>query len=153
MRQYLLLLPLLALSACDLGIPPTTNPDYTIRVLKTSSGSVAIPPNCPSAFTSTVNPFDEQPLPQYGCAHARNLAMMVEQPDDLVKGRDLGEARSVLIVGSVRRYDNNQTRGLIWTGTDSNAVAVTSASTTSSLLTGDATGTTASTTSSNTTGP
>jgi hypothetical protein len=40
----------------------------------------------------------------------------------------------------MRRYDNNQPRGLIWTGNEDNSVAVTTSSAPSSSLTGDITG-------------
>lgn len=115
-------------------------PDYSIRVTSTPQGSVATGPDCPSWSKDNANPFDNQPLPQHGCAHARNLADMIENPDDLVEGRTLGKGRGVTHVGAVRRYDNNQTRGLIWTGKDVNEVAKTTSSTAASSLTGDATG-------------
>ena len=131
---------LLALAACEDPYAPTLRPDYTIRVMPTAQGMVAAPPPCPSWATETTDPFDNQPMPQFGCANARNLADMVENPNDLVTGRPMGDARGVTAVGSIRRYDNDQTRGLIWTGTESNQTATTTASTSSSSLTGDVTG-------------
>ena len=72
---------------------------------------------------------------------ARNLALQVERPADLVEGRELGPQRGVTAVGAIRRYDNNQTRGLIdpENGADSVAAATT-AVTAQSTLTGDVTG-------------
>ena len=130
---------LLALGACD-PYAPTLRPDYAIRVTPTAQGFVATPPTCPSWATATKDPFDEQPDPQFGCATARNLAAMVENPKDLVEGRPLGNERGVTAVGATRRYDNNQTRGLIWTGNEDNAVAVTTSSASASSLSGDITG-------------
>jgi hypothetical protein len=137
MRAYLayLLLGLVALAGCGESTP---KPDYTIRVMPTDKGMVAMPPDCPSWVTDVQNPFDNQPMPQFGCATARNLALMTERPEDLVSGRDLGDTRGVPMVGAIRRYDNNQTRGLIWTATDPSQAATTTAPAASSTLTGDA---------------
>jgi pilus assembly protein CpaD len=128
---------LLTLAACA---DPTPHPDYAIRVIPTASGGVAIPPACPSWSTSVSNPLDNQPVPQFGCATARNLAAMVERPNDLIQGRTMGDARGVTAVGAVRRYDNDQTRGLIIPGTEVNQPAVTTSSSGTSSLTGDITG-------------
>ena len=130
----------LALAACDL-YPPTPHPDYTIHVVSTPQGDVAVPPTCASYVTAVQDPFDNQPQPQFGCATARNLALSVERPSDLVQGRELGPERGVNAVGSIRRYDNNQTRGLIdpESSTDS-IVSITTAPVSNSPMTGDITG-------------
>jgi len=132
-------LGLLGLTGCD-PYQPTMRPDYTIAVVPSAQSSVAIAPTCPSWATQNADPYDNQPLPQFGCASARNLADMVENPDDLVMGRSLAESRGVTHVGAVRRYDNNQTRGLVWTGTEDNQVANTTAPVAASPMTGDVTG-------------
>ena len=131
---------LIALSACVDTYAPTMRPDYVIQVMPSARGSVATPPTCANWATDNADPYDNQPIPQFGCANARNLAAMVENPNDLVTGRSLANARGVTSVGAVRRYDNDQTRGLIWTGTDSNQAAVTTSSTSTSGMTGDVTG-------------
>jgi len=136
--SYLFLLGLAMLAGCG---DPTMKPDYTIRVIPTNNGMVAVPPDCPSWATENASPFDNQPIPQFGCANARNLALMVDQPSDLIKGRDPGTASGVTTVGAIRRYNNNQTRGLI--DPDSAAdtsIAITTAPTASSPMTGEATG-------------
>ena len=130
----------LALSACIDPYDPTPRPDYTIRVVPTAQGSVAIPPACPSWAFDVKDPYDQQPDPQFGCANARNLAAMVENPNDLVSGRPLADSRGVTEVGAIRRYDNNQSRGLIWTGNEDNQIAATTSAAGSSPLTGDITG-------------
>ncbi len=131
---------LLALAACADLYPSTTRPDYAIRVAPTKDGNgVALPPACPSWNDHAVNPFDNQPYPQFGCATAKNLAGMAEKPNDLIEGRSLAPQRGVIAVGAVRRYDNNQTRGLIMPSADTSAVAVTTASTPGSNMTGDIT--------------
>ena len=132
---------LLALTACADPYPPTPRPDYTIHVVSTPKGDVAVPPACPSWSTATTDPYDNQPNPQFGCSQARNLALSVEQPEDLVQGRELGPERGVIAVGAIRRYDNNQTRGLLYLSTSLDTAAdATTASSASSALTGDVTG-------------
>jgi len=128
-----------ALTACD-PYASTMRPDYVIHVTPTALGSVATPPACPSWATDNSDPFDNQPFPQYGCASARNLAAMVENPDDLVQGRNLANARGVTAVGAIRRYDNNQPRGLLTPAAEVSQTAATTAPTATSSMTGDVTG-------------
>jgi type IV pilus biogenesis protein CpaD/CtpE len=142
-RSVLLGFGLMALVACEDMYPPTPRPNYTIRVEPTASGSVAIPPECHSWNEAVANPLDSQPLPQFGCATARNLASLADNPNDLVEGRTLGHSRAVLSVGAIRRYDNNQTRGLIMPVSETSQVAATSATTATSSMSGDATGSSA----------
>lgn len=134
--QKLSLALLMMATACA-DISPTMRPDYAIRVVPTAQGGVALAPACPSYAAETANPFDNQPMPQFGCADARNLAAMVERPNDLVQPQDIGPMRGVAAVGAERRYDNNQTRGLIWTGADTNVVAATSSPAPASQMSGD----------------
>jgi len=141
-RRYLSLpFILVALAGCADPYVHTPNPDYAIRVVKTEQGFVAEPPSCPNWAKTPTDPFDNQPVPQFGCSTARNLALSVENAEDLTHGRFLDAQRGVKAVGAIRRYDNDQTRGLIdpQSSTDS-SLAITTASTPSSGLTGDATG-------------
>jgi hypothetical protein len=133
-----LVLTLMSLSACGAFFEPTQNSDYTIRVVRQGNKYVAIPPTCPAWSGVEANPTDHQPFTQYGCSNARNLAMMVEYPSDLVRGRDIGPQRGVIAVGAVRRYDDNVSRGILWS--DQGGVftpAASSASSTSSALKGN----------------
>jgi hypothetical protein len=135
-----LVLALLPLAACQV-YEPTPKPDYTIGVMPTASGMVAIPPTCPSWSGNVTDPYDNQPVPQFGCATARNLALMADNPQDVATGRSLDDTRGVAMVGAIRRYDNNQTRGLIYTSSSvDSAVDITTAPVTSSTMTGDVTG-------------
>src|ERR1700689_3348682 len=95
--NLLLMAGLLGISAC--AVSPT--PDYTIRVVPASNGQAAqaIPPTCPHWSDNDLNFFDNQPLPQFGCADARNLAMMVDNPEDLLQGRNPGPANGVTTAG------------------------------------------------------
>ncbi len=134
------------LAFCSLALlttacyPATPRPDYTIKVAQTAQGSVATPPTCPSWAKDNADPYDNQPEPQFGCSQARNLALEVENPDDLLHGRALADQRGVTAVGAVRRYDNNQTRGLITPDTETSQLAVTTAPTAASPMSGDVTG-------------
>ncbi|MFY9288657.1 MAG: CpaD family pilus assembly lipoprotein [Alphaproteobacteria bacterium] len=121
---------------------PTVKPDYSIRVMpKPNGGMTAIAPTCASWSLANKNPYDNQPDPNFGCASARNLAMIVERPEDLIKGRDSGNSHGVMAVGAMRRYYNNQTRGLLDTDTAPDmSVAATTAPSAASSLTGDVTG-------------
>ncbi len=139
-RALFLSAGLLALAGCENLYQSTLRPDYTIRVMPTEQGSVAVPPECPSWNGDMPNPFDNQPLPQFGCTTARNLAAQIENPDDLIEGRTMGKERAVTHVGAIRRHDNNQTRGLILPTAETSQAATTTSSAASSSMTGDVTG-------------
>lgn len=142
----------LIMTACTDIYPRTTRPNYAIHVIDVNGRPQAVPPDCPSWQTDVTNPYDNQPLPQFGCATARNLALMVDHPQDLITSRTLGPANGTVMAGSVYRYTNNQTRGLIWTGADPNAIATTTAPNAASTITGEASGMSASSTSAAATG-
>jgi pilus assembly protein CpaD len=58
----------------------------TVRVVVTrSSASV---PNCPNFSKTTESNFNSANHPNYGCATNSNLAAMVADPEDLVRGRE-----------------------------------------------------------------
>ena len=58
----------------------------TVRVVVTrSSASV---PNCPNWSKTTESNFNSSNHPNYGCAVNSNLAAMVADPEDLVRGRE-----------------------------------------------------------------
>ncbi len=145
MRTFLkfsniLLLGLTALSSCSV-YDPTPTPDYRIKVMQTPEGMVAIPPTCPGYAEAVKDPYDNQPMPQFGCASARNLALMADRPSDIVKPRDLGPTSGYPMVGSVMRYNNGQTRGLIYPSASTDtAVDVTTSSSATSSISGDITG-------------
>jgi pilus assembly protein CpaD len=128
---------LLGLAACG---SHTMNPDYSIGVTPTPDGTsyVAVPPNCADWKDENANLFDNQPMPQFGCANARNLAIMVDNPNDLMQGRNLDPARGVVISGAILRYDSSQTRGLIYPSqTPDTASDSTTSSTATSGLSGE----------------
>jgi hypothetical protein len=135
--KLFLMAGILSIGACG---PITPAPDYTIRVVPATNGQTAqaIPPECLRWSDDDLNFFDNQPLPQFGCADARNLAMMVDNPEDLLQGHNPGPANGVTTAGSIMRYNNNQTRGLIDLGSQADTTdAATTAPTANSKLTGD----------------
>src|ERR1700733_9297714 len=134
--NMILIAGLVGLGACSI----TPTPDYAIKVVPAADGhpAQAIPPTCPRWSDNDLNFFDNQPLPQFGCADARNLAMEVERPEDLLQGRNPGPSRGVISAGNIMRYDNNQTRGLIDLQTQPDtAAANTTAPIPNSKLTGE----------------
>ncbi|MBI1273609.1 MAG: hypothetical protein GC131_05960 [Alphaproteobacteria bacterium] len=85
----------------------TVNPDYRIMVMPSTAEEgtfVAVPPTCADWRTYIVSPVDNQPIPSLGCANARNLAMMVEDPEDLIDGGELGPTDAKKAANSVLRY-------------------------------------------------
>jgi hypothetical protein len=134
---FVLLLAFGPLGGCE----TTPKPDYTIQVAPTPDGQgmVAVPPHCANWSDNGIDvPLDNQPLPEFGCADARNFAIMVDRPEDLLQGRNPGPANGVTTAGSILRYNNNQTRGLIYPSqaTD-NSVDTTTASSSASSLSGE----------------
>jgi len=136
LSAFILLFGFCGLCACA----TEPRPDYTIRVEPATDGQgfVALPPPCPAWTDNPATTLDNQPLPQFGCADARNLALMVDRPEDLLQGRPLGPASGVTAAGTIIRYENNQTRGLIYISPSSdNSIDVTSAPSANSGLTGE----------------
>jgi pilus assembly protein CpaD len=135
--KFCLVAGLLGIAACG---PTTPAPDYTIRVIPATGTQAAqtIPPACPKWSDNDLNFFDNQPLPQFGCADARNLALMVDNPEDLLQGRNPGPANGVTTAGTIIRYNNNQARGLIDLGSQADTTAAaTTAPTSNSKMTGE----------------
>jgi len=89
-------------------------PDYRIGLVKERDGKyIAVPPVCPDWRFYNPGPFQNEPWPQYGCAHARNLAAMVERPEDLEKGREISPALGSSAATAMRRYNQEKTKPLI----------------------------------------
>ncbi len=123
MRSYLhpvlLALTVVALSGCEgpyfaNAFEPAPAPDYRIKVTTGPDGlPVALPPDCPDWHSSYRGALQNEPWPQYGCANARNLAAMVERPDDLIEGRDPGPASGHMAAFAMKRYEAGKTIPLI----------------------------------------
>lgn len=112
MRNICYMTLLLALAAC---FPlSTAEPDNRIKVSVSPSGEyVATPPECLSWAKYESSPFDNHAWPQMGCSTARNLAIMVDNPKDLVAGQDAGPAEGTIAAKSVELYRKGKTKDLI----------------------------------------
>ncbi len=68
---------------------------------------VATPPNCPDWRKPANQNFQNSPASNFGCADAVNLALMVEDPADLLRGRRLGPGDAAGLVHGIQRYRSN----------------------------------------------
>jgi len=105
----------LPLMGCEDLNRNTPAPDQTIKVVPSLDGkhTLAVPPDCPSWRTEGLSPFENQALPQFGCATTRNLAAMVEKPEDLLSGRDPGNANGAVASAGVQLYLQGKTAAFI----------------------------------------
>lgn len=111
MRKAYIAAVILALSAC--APIYTEAPDNRIKVSTSPSGEVmAIPPDCLSWSEYESSPVDNQSWPQMGCSSARNLAVMVEEPKDLVQGSEAGTVDGVVAAKSIEAYRSGKTKAL-----------------------------------------
>ena len=108
-------------------------PDYRIGLAPAADGGlIAVPPACPEWRTHNLGSFQNDPWPQYGCASARNLAVMVERPADLAEGRPTGYANAETTTGAMERYITGKTKPLM----DPSAAAPSNAASSGSGATG-----------------
>lgn len=124
MRHTSTLLMLSALALLLGGCETPPRPDYRIKVMPspTGKGVIAIPPECLSWHEyGAGDPQENTPWPTFGCAEAKNLAAMVDDPNDLIEGKPLGEADPVVSAAAIARYQAGKTTPLI----DPNAEAPT----------------------------
>ncbi len=136
MRSLLLIcsVALIGLGGC--GTTDSSKSDFSIRLVPGADGHlVAVPAPCPSWATTTPDPLDNGPWPQYGCASARNLAAVVERPEDLIRGRDWGDASGEQTASAMRRYVQDKTYPMIDPSKDSEEGPVASATSVSSRTT------------------
>lgn len=108
--RLLLLSATVLLSACSATNAVTSN--HIIPVAQGDQGRfVAVPPVCEGGANSfEPNPFTNQPIPGFGCANARNLALQIVKPADLIHPAPLGDADAIKAAGAIDRYR----RGEIW---------------------------------------
>lgn len=71
---------------------------------------VAVPPNCPDwSRPSASNPGNLTDS-NFGCAAATNLSLMIADPADLVRGRDLGPGDGQALANGILRYRNGKVK-------------------------------------------
>ncbi|WP_167730287.1 CpaD family pilus assembly lipoprotein [Terasakiella sp. SH-1] len=61
-------------------------------------------PNCPNWTDDPNATYHNQPHSNFGCATAANLALMIGNPRDLVRGRDLSAADGAVLSNSLIQY-------------------------------------------------
>ena len=106
----LFLLPLLFMAGCTGTAQPLHKPDNTITVAPDASGHLtAIGPKCEPYSDALVDRYANDPLPQLGCSTANNLAAMIANPADLVRGelplRPEGHANAEVESAATTRYE------------------------------------------------
>ena len=123
---------LLVLGACE--TTPTPRADQSIKLVPSADGktTLAVPPECISQDVM-INPWDNGVSPQHGCAQARNLALHVATPSDLLEPQDLGHPDPVLSSASIIDYRAGKSKDLL----DAHAEAPTATSSTDSGKTPD----------------
>ncbi len=118
MRQISCLALLTLLCGCVTTMdedPVLKNPDHRIVVAPDAPGSrtlKAYAPECPPWTDHRPDPNDNMPQPQIGCATQRNLALMIDNPADLVAGRPLGPTDAQHDAAALQRYHDNKVSGL-----------------------------------------
>lgn len=70
-------------------------------------------PACPDWTEELGANADNRPLRGWSCATAVNFGMMVADPNDLIRGRDPGNADGEYLARSVEQYRKGRTRDLI----------------------------------------
>lgn len=72
------------------GAPVTQGsvPDGSLRVIVSRTGASV--PNCPNWSNESQPNFDGSAMSNYGCAVNGNLAAMIANPEDLIRGREAG---------------------------------------------------------------
>jgi pilus assembly protein CpaD len=96
---------------------PESSPEL-VRVIVRRFTAVA--PDCPDWETVKPNPYTNVAASNHGCATAQNLSVMIENPADLVEGRDSGNARGDANADAMKRLRNRTTPDLISPSTGSN---------------------------------
>jgi type IV pilus biogenesis protein CpaD/CtpE len=95
------------LSACA-----DTVPDYRIKIVHDTDKTIAVPAPCRSWEEGWGSPVGNETWPSFGCSQAKNLAAQVEDPLDLIEGRDLASPEPVNSTASIYRYQSGETTPL-----------------------------------------
>jgi hypothetical protein len=117
----LALSPLLLLAAgfllmgCEDMRKNTPAPDLTTKIVPSADGKrmVALPPECENWSKDDEMALENQPSPHFGCANARNLAAMVERPEDLIAGRAMGPSNGGVAGANYALYKQGKTIPLV----------------------------------------
>lgn len=98
-----------------LATTPSPRPDTRIKLVTAPDGksTMALPPACGDWSDDMGDPWQNESWRNFGCTQARNLALQVERPDDLIAPHELGEADGVTSASAVDRYRVGKTKPLI----------------------------------------
>ncbi len=80
------------------------------RVEIATERHAVVPPDCPNWGDPRDPNFANRPLPNLGCATATNLGLMVAQPRDLIRGRELAPADGIRVAEAVARYRQDKVK-------------------------------------------
>lgn len=95
------------------GAPITEGriPDGNVRVIV--SRSEAYVPNCPNWSQPSQPNFDQTQDSNFGCSTNSNLAAMIANPEDLIRGRDIGDvAEASTVAKGLTGYRTKAPTGL-----------------------------------------
>ncbi|QQR69061.1 MAG: hypothetical protein IPI58_09630 [Alphaproteobacteria bacterium] len=121
MRIFCLIALMLTLSSCLTDSQAPNTPRYRILVTEDAKGNkIAVPPDCAKWSDDNQDHLSNAVYSDWGCANARNLASMVEDPQDLLRGHNPAVADGIVAAGAIKRYRLGKAKALI----DPNAPAV-----------------------------
>lgn len=110
----------LLLGACSAN--PTERVEWPVTVTLVDGRVIAVPPDC-GPVPATVEPLWgtswHNPHLGLGCSQARNLAVQVEEPRDLLTGRPTGAPDAEREVLAIQRYRKGEEKDIMRTGTRS----------------------------------
>ncbi len=78
---------------------------------------IVIPPACANFSQPIGDSRQAYNTSNYGCSDATNLGLMVSNPRDLLKGRELGSSDGTVIAAGVERYRKDNVKQLLETST------------------------------------
>ncbi|PWC40665.1 CpaD family pilus assembly lipoprotein [Azospirillum sp. TSO22-1] len=121
MRTLIVLSSALALAGCSAN--PTERVDWPVTVAPAAGNPqrlVAVPPECgpvPATVPDLHGTSWHNPHLGLGCAQARNAALQVENPRDLLSGRPTGAPDAEREAAAVARYHKGEEKDLMRSGT------------------------------------
>ena len=90
-------------------VMPASPAEGQMRVIV--SRSVASVPNCPNWDRQSQPEFEGSTMSNYGCAVNSNLAMMVANPDDLVRGQEAQGSDPRAVTKAIKSYRDKEPTG------------------------------------------
>lgn len=121
MRALVILSSALALAGCSAN--PTERVEWPVTVAPAAGNPqrlVAVPPECgpvPATVDDLHGTAWHNPQLGLGCSQARNFALQVENPRDLLSGRPAGAPDAEREAAAVARYHKGEEKDLMRSGT------------------------------------